>query len=182
MIPSPCRRYVAFLRGINVGGHRKIKMTDLAAIFSAMGHRDVRTLLASGNVIFSSTEIDEKRLTAAIQDALHSELGYPVDVILRSMDYLRALVIRDPFAPFARQPGQRYVTFYREQPHAAGFTFPAERPENAVTLVALDDGDLFAIGHPLPEGRHGDYSTYAKAFGAVSTTRNWNTVVKLAER
>jgi uncharacterized protein (DUF1697 family) len=172
--------YVAFLRGVNVGGHRKIKMVDLVAMFEAMGHREVRTLLASGNVIFTAGESDHQKLTIAIETALRGELGYQVDIVLRTVEHMQALVAADPYSQFAAQPGQRYVTFYRDPPDAGGIVFPVERPDLAFTLVALEDGDLLAIGHPLPDGRHGDFTVYAKGFGAISTTRNWNTVVKLA--
>ena len=69
-----CVAYVAFLRGINVGGHRLIKMTELAKIFSEMGLAGVRTVIASGNVLFSSDEIDEGRLATKIEGELNRTL------------------------------------------------------------------------------------------------------------
>jgi uncharacterized protein (DUF1697 family) len=74
-------RWVALLRGINVGGHRLIKKDELQAIFEGCGFTQLRTVLASGNVVFSSTEQDESALTDRICAALNEALGYPVDVI-----------------------------------------------------------------------------------------------------
>jgi uncharacterized protein (DUF1697 family) len=182
--PEPAERgnrFVAFLRGINVGGHHKIKMTDLARMFEAMGHRDVETIIASGNVLFTTRESDEAKLTRSIERAIASELGYEVRVMLRSIGWLRELVRLDPFAGYDELDGHRYVSFY-PQPIDSDLMLPIHVPEEYYSLLAIREGDLFAISSKMPDGRHGDYGKFAaKAFGKVSTTRNWNTIVKITQ-
>lgn len=70
MNKNDSHQYVAFLRGINVGGHGLIKMIDLKKAFEKMGFENVRTLLASGNVVFESEQTDNKALTTEIESFL----------------------------------------------------------------------------------------------------------------
>src|SRR6187399_1157243 len=81
-------RYVALLRGINVGGNRMISKEQLTSIFEGIGLTRVQTLLASGNVVFSSTETDEATLQKSIEGALETELGYSVNVMVRTVAYI----------------------------------------------------------------------------------------------
>ena len=77
--------YVAFLRGINVGGHKLIKMADLVRIFTKAGCRDVRTYIQSGNVIFASPLTDVDYLTRKLETALNKAVGYQVPMILKTL-------------------------------------------------------------------------------------------------
>jgi uncharacterized protein (DUF1697 family) len=102
------RRYIAFLRGINVGGHKIIKMVDLAKIFASMEFTNVRTFIQSGNVFFCSDETDESVLLALIETTLSKKMGYDVQVMIRRIDYLEKSV----------RPRHSNVMshFYREHP------------------------------------------------------------------
>ena len=84
--------YVALLRGINVGGSRRIDMSRLKAVFESLGFDAVRTYINSGNVIFRTRARDEKRLTRRIEKAIEEEFGHPVAVVLRSREQLDRLV------------------------------------------------------------------------------------------
>jgi len=172
--------YVAFLRGINVGGHRLIKMTELARIFSEMGLAGVRTVIASGNVLFTSNETHEGRLATKIERDLNIALGYEVDVMLRSIERLRELVELRPF-PEKDAETHHYVTLLKEAP-ASVPDLPANFPNEGFSVLAVDDREIFWLSRKLPNGRHGDSGKYfARAFGKTpATTRNWNTIVKMA--
>jgi uncharacterized protein (DUF1697 family) len=172
-------RYAAFLRGINVGGHRLIKMTELARIFTELGLRDVRTVIASGNVVFTSEETDVAELTERIERGLAEALGYPVTVMLRTVEQLRALVGRDPYPAIDPERAHRYVVFFPALPSTVP-DLPIHDPDQGFSLLALEGTDLLLIAERLP-GRQADYGpTVAKLFGKVSTARNWNTIVKIA--
>src|SRR5437588_4409723 len=93
-------KYVALLRGINVGGYRLIKMQDLVSIFSDAGCKNVRTFQQAGNVIFDSRSANAKSLTKKIEGALEKDLGYHVPVVLRSLPELKKIVESDPFEGF----------------------------------------------------------------------------------
>ena len=95
-------RYVALLRGINVGGRNKVPMAELRAAFEDAGHTDVRTYIQSGNVVFGSTA-PRASLEADIESMLEGHLGYPLVVVVRSHAQLRSVVAKAP-AKFGAQP------------------------------------------------------------------------------
>jgi uncharacterized protein (DUF1697 family) len=88
-------RYIAFLRGINVGGHR-VKMDRLRSIFAELGLKDVSTFIASGNVLFTTESGDADGLRKRIEGQLTSQLGYEVPTFLRSPSELAAIVAFSP--------------------------------------------------------------------------------------
>jgi uncharacterized protein (DUF1697 family) len=85
-------RYVALLRGINVGGKNKVDMKQLKAVFEDAGMTSVRTYINSGNVIFDTTERGRARLTQRLEKAIAWRFGFRVDVLLRDLKTMRALV------------------------------------------------------------------------------------------
>ena len=84
--------YAALLRGINVGGNRKVEMQRLAATFERAGMMTVSTYINSGNVIFQSEHIDIDQLAKMIERAIESEFGFHVDVLLRDLDNIKAVI------------------------------------------------------------------------------------------
>lgn len=85
-------RYVAFLRGINVGGKRKVDMRRLKDVFERVGVNDVSTYINSGNVIFSSESVDPRALSAQLERAIETDFGFSVKVMLRDAAAMQALV------------------------------------------------------------------------------------------
>ncbi|MDQ2682798.1 MAG: DUF1697 domain-containing protein [Chloroflexota bacterium] len=174
-------RYVALLRGINVGGHRKIQKDELTAIFSGCGFTDVKTLLASGNVIFATEESDEASLTAAIESALEGTLGCRVDVMVRSIDYIREMVDRDPFTGYDIAGKKFYVTFLSQPPISVPTDLPRALPDQNSIAVEVGEREIFTIALKGVDGRYGDFGKFAnEVLGKQAvTTRNWNTVRKI---
>src|SRR5215831_18318368 len=105
-------KFVALLRGINVGGNKLIKMEDLKKYFDALGFKNVKTILASGNVLFESTNDNEDALAKKISDKLKSEQGHDVGIQIRSIDEIQKLANRNPFKKIKVTPESRlYITF-----------------------------------------------------------------------
>jgi uncharacterized protein (DUF1697 family) len=98
------QRYIAFLRGINVGGHR-VTMADLRLHFEELGFANVATFIASGNVIFETESNDEAQLRSQIEGQLKARLGYEVATFLRTPEELRAIVAYSPFSDPALDAG-----------------------------------------------------------------------------
>src|SRR5215475_6853587 len=90
-------KFVALLRGINVGGNKLVKMDDLKKWFAALGFKNVKTILASGNVLFESSATGEDALVKKIEKKLESELGHTVTVQIRSIEEIQKLADREPF-------------------------------------------------------------------------------------
>jgi uncharacterized protein (DUF1697 family) len=107
-------RYVALLRGINVGGHR-VKMDRLRELLGELGFSDVATFIASGNVIFSTATGDPGALEREVEDHLHQHLGYEVPTFIRSPAELAAIAEREPVASWGESDGNDslYVIFLK---------------------------------------------------------------------
>lgn len=170
-------RWAVLLRGVNVGGARKLPMADLRACLEANGFSDVRTLLASGNAAVSTIVEAPAVIESVIEDVLREHCGLLTDVLVRSKAELEAVLAREPFPEASRErPSQTLVLFHRKP-------FPVEK------LDALPPGPerLHAHGRELVIdfqdgiGRSALPQAMARAkFPKIATGRNWNTVRKLA--
>ena len=89
--------YISFIRGINVGGHKKVKMADLRALYLDLGFRDPRTLLQSGNVIFEAAEMDATAVGARIEAGIRERFGFEARALLRTPGVFRAALSDHPF-------------------------------------------------------------------------------------
>ena len=173
-------RYVAFLRGINVGGHRPVKMADLAAAVARMGFEHVRTVQASGNVVFDSAGADPDAVAARVEAGLRETLGYSVGVLVRRATDLQALVDSDPFSAVSVTPATRlYVTFLSRPVKSR----TEIRPNDNVQVVDITEGEvLTAIELSAGWGTTELMTWLEKEFGGGLTTRNWNTIARIVGR
>ena len=174
-------RYVAFLRGINVGGHKVIKMTDLARLFESFGFEHVKTYIASGNVLFDTAEANADAVARGVEEGLRAALGYDVLVILRTIAEIEGIIKMDPFKDVAPTEHVRlYVTFLSEEPRST-LKLPYESSAGEFQILQRKGRDIFSAVSLSGMSRSVDGMTFVeKEFGSVSTTRNWNTVRKIA--
>lgn len=166
-------KYVAFLRGINLGG-RTVKMEALRKVFAAQGFTDVKTLLASGNVIFAAKETDTEKLRTKIEKAVKQEFGFDVHIILRSEKEIQNLVKAEPFKGVKATPKTRfYITFLSSLPAKTKSPKRGAQGIRAITKSHI----VSVLGEQDNTPDHMD--TLVKQFGANITTRSWNTVMKI---
>ena len=111
-------RYVALLRGINLGKAHQVGMPRLVELLTERGHGNVRTHLRSGNVVLDSA-LGEPELAADLSAAIEKEFGFAVPVVVRTGAELAAVVTGDPFATVATDPARYLVTFMAEPPDPA---------------------------------------------------------------
>ncbi|WP_427919308.1 DUF1697 domain-containing protein [Streptomyces sp. cg40] len=174
--------YAALLRGINVGGNKKLPMAELRALLEGLGHGDVRTYLQSGQAVFTSGHGDEESLAAEIARAVEERFGFPVDVVVRDHAYLKAVADNCPFPAAELEAKQLHVTYYSQsvaEDRFAEFDRSAFLPEE----FRLGDRALYLY---VPEGLGRSRLAVELARprlnkGLIATTRNWNTVLKLVE-
>ena len=172
-------RYAVLLRGVNVGRAHRVGMADLRALLTAEGHRDVRTLLQSGNVVLD-TDLPAADLARSVEQAVEQRFGFPVPVVVRTAAEFSAALAHDPLGTVATDPSRYVVSF-------AATEVPAELTR---WLGEVDPGDdAFAVhGRELylwcPHGQLDSPLAAALARhrgGPVGTARNWNTARKVAE-
>ncbi len=138
-------RYVALLRGINIGPHKRIKMDELRKEFEAMGFLNVKTLLATGNVLFEASETDANALVEVIQHGLVKAFGHEVPVILRSVEQIRELVESDPFVDVEVTKDTRlYVTFLPEMQPGVRGVLP-DTPGEDFKILQVTGGEVCSV-------------------------------------
>ncbi|MEV7286220.1 DUF1697 domain-containing protein [Streptomyces sp. NPDC093252] len=174
--------YAALLRGINVGGSRKLPMADLRTLMEGLGHLGVRTHLQSGQAVFTATRGDEDTLAAELAAAVEERFGFPVDILVRDHAYLRAVADACPYPAAELEPRQLHVTYFSAPVDDSRFT-GLDRAVFLPEEFTLGDRALYLYA-PEGLGRSKLAETLAKprhTKGLTATTRNWNTVVKLVE-
>lgn len=165
-------RYVAFLRGVSPVN---AKMPELKRCFERAGFREVRTVLASGNVVFDSRSSAPGTLERKAEAAMQAELGRTFGTIVRSVEYLQDLIESDPFAGFRLAPrAKRVITFVRRPP-ATRIELPLER--DGARILKMHDGEVFTAYVPSEKGPV-FMTLLEKTFGKDITTRTLDTVKK----
>lgn len=186
-------KYVAFLRGINVGGNATVKMEELRKTFESLGFFDVKTLLNSGNVVFA-TETHERALTKKIEEKLLQIFDRKIIVLIRSISAIQKLIDIDPFKKITITPDTRlYVTFLSEKPHSiVNISYPpasqaralraGESPKKDFKILEVSSTEICSVLTLSPERNTTDImNILEKEWGKNITTRNWNTVLKIAK-
>lgn len=171
-------RMVALLRGINVGRAKRVGMADLRALVEGLGFRDVRTLLNSGNVVFTAPRpVAPDRTAERIETALAERTGVSARVTVVTAAELDAAVAANPLARIADEPARFLVAFLNKPAHRAKLEALAKEDW---TPEALGVGPRVAYlwcANGILDSRLG--AAVGKALGDGVTSRNWATVLKL---
>ncbi|OPA78342.1 cytoplasmic protein [Paenibacillus selenitireducens] len=170
--------YIALLRGINVSGHNKIKMTDLKNICENMGLTHVKTYIQSGNVLFKSGD-EPKVLRQRIEEGIQSAFGISITVVIRTADEVERIIADCPYAGVPLEKGHSiHVSCLTEAP-----------PQKVVDLLANSERNrdeyhihgceiYFLFRQSISDSK---LAKNLQKLGNTATTRNWNTMNKLDE-
>jgi uncharacterized protein (DUF1697 family) len=173
-------KYVALLRGINVGGKNMIKMESLREKLASLGLENVKSYINSGNLVFETSKSDDRKLAQTIHDAIKNEFGFDISVMVRQMSEIEAIIAKGPFAGQFESHKDLHVFF-----------LDTELTEDQRTLLEAQacDTEIYDIN-----GRHVSVllkksildSAVGKGFidkklKVSATARNWRTVQKIAE-
>ncbi len=172
------RPYVSLLRGINVGGHRKLLMRDLAAMFGAAGCENVRTYIQSGNVVFRTSPALADGLSARMTAAIAASHGFQIPVVMRTASEFDRIIRGNPFLAAGADPTKLHVGFLAETPDPARVATldPDRSPPDAFEVR----GNEVYLHFPAGVARSkltNDY--FDRMLGTVCTIRNWRTVCRL---
>jgi uncharacterized protein (DUF1697 family) len=173
-------KYVALLRGINVGGHKPVKMEELKKAFESLGFQNVKTLLASGNVLFETSKMGTDILVKQIEEKLEQELGHEVGVLLRTMEEIQNLADANPFKNIeVIQKTRLYVTFLPERQERE-VKITHESTGNDFEIVRISASEVCSVLILSPGRGTTDLMSFLeKEFGRKITTWNWNTIARI---
>jgi len=172
--------YVAILRGINVSGQKKIKMDSLQALFEKLGMSQVTTYIQSGNIVFISKLSKQAELQRIIEDGIKKEYGFSVPVLLLTKSQLKKAIKDNPYPEDNIDAKKLYFTFVDKKPSKINI--------DKLNLTDIKGDEYQIINNVVYVYCHGSYgktklsNTFLeKTLQINATTRNWNSVNKLAE-
>lgn len=171
-------KWAALLRGINLG-KRQLKSAELKAVVESLGFTGVKTILASGNVVFEAGDAQPEALERKLHDALAAQTGLRSEVFVRNRADLERIVAANPFPDEARErPSYLVVSFHREPVDTAAIARLAQSYDGPERMVAI--GRELFTDFPEGQGRSNLIPAMARAkLSQGNTGRNWNTVLKL---
>jgi len=174
-------RYIALLRGVNIGAKKRIAMADLRALVEDLGHTDVATYVNSGNVVFTAAgPWNDTGLAHNIEAALMGVHSLDVPVVVRSGEELAGIIANNPFPQYVNEPKTLHVSFLSDD--------PAPDLIHALDEIERGEDEFRVLGKEIylhyPHGLSGGIfmlNGFDKALAVTSTSRNWRTVLKLAD-
>jgi uncharacterized protein (DUF1697 family) len=164
-------RQVALLRGVNLGT-RQVVMSELKRVCEGAGCRDVRTLIASGNVVLTSS-LSGEQLERKLERAVAKALGLDTAVFVRTAGEMAAVMTANPFPEFAARDPARFVVFFLKTTPSAAEKKVLEATQGGPEQQRVVGREVYVI---YPEGQ----ARSRLKLKALGTARNWNTVTKLA--
>jgi len=172
--------FISLLRGINVGGHKKIPMKDLKALYESAGFMNVKTYIQSGNVIFDSKSSDILRINTTIEKVIADSFGFPVTVITRLTDELGKIIKRNPFAVRDKIDKKHlFVVFLGAKPSTAAVKELLIPPVKTRDELKVSGLEIFVH---CPDGYGQTPYTnlfFEKKLKVAATARNWRTTTTL---
>ena len=174
------KKFIALLRGINVSGQKKIKMSELKSLLEKAGFQDVITYIQSGNLIFSSNEKSGEKLVKKISSEIKRRFGFDVQVIILTLKEIEYTLKNNPFIKRKKESERLYVTFLSNIPSK----------ENLQKLNSIDyspeeykvDRNLIYLFLPNGAGKAKlNNNLFENKLKVDGTTRNWKTIKTLSE-
>jgi Uncharacterized protein conserved in bacteria len=173
------KKYISILRGINVGGHKKIRMDDLRQLFVELGYRDVQTYIQSGNILFSAEDTESQALEKTIAQKILKTFGFEVPVLILGAEDLKTILDNNPFSNDpTKNSSFIHITFLSEIPNK-------EQLKNLADLNFAPDefvlaGKAIYLYCPTGYGTTKLTNTFFEnKLKLIATTRNLNTATEL---
>jgi uncharacterized protein (DUF1697 family) len=175
-------RYIAFIRGINVGGKNIIRMEDLSALFHRIGFTGVTTYIQSGNVLFDSEATLARQIEDQIENHLKEKLIGEIPVIVRSVKAIENLIGQDPFRNYKDDPELKlYVCFLKYRPEKIP-PLPLISLKDGLEIIQINDLYTFVVSRKVKKMYGFPNNLVEKKLNVPATTRNWNTILKMIKK
>jgi uncharacterized protein (DUF1697 family) len=175
-------KYVAFLRGINVGGHHKVPMAELRKEMEKLHFENVVTLLNSGNIVFDAAADDIDKLEKTISAHLQKSFGFPIPTIVSTAEMMYGLLSKNPFKDIALTKDIRlYVSFLKNDTET-DLPLPWTSDDNSYKIIAVSDKTIISVLDVSISQTPKAMAFLEKHFGSDITTRNWNTIQRIGKK
>ncbi|SMD36653.1 Uncharacterized conserved protein, DUF1697 family [Reichenbachiella faecimaris] len=174
-------KYIALLRGINVSGQKLIKMDALRTSLSKLKYENIQTYIQSGNIIFESSETDQRKLEDQIHQNIQDSFGFDVPVIVRSQAEWRTTFNNNPFVNDRNEDITKlYVTLLSDEPKSENFEVLLNFRDWPEEMILK--GQNLYIFYTMGAGTSKlDLNTIERKLKVQGTSRNWKTTTKLMQ-
>ncbi len=176
--PIERTKYIAFLRGVNVGGH-VVKMNYLRTLFSELGLVHVRSYIQTGNIFFERMEADRVALTQQLEQRLQEALEFEVPVFLRTINEVEQTVQLNPFKDVEATPDTRHLIIFVSEPLPPDLELPVQSPKNDFELLEYTPGEVFAVLRIINGRVANPVAFIEKTFKVRATARFFGTTIKI---
>ena len=177
------KTYIALLRGINVGGHRKIKMADLKSMLERIDFKDVATYIQSGNVVFKSNETSKQHLEQSIENGIKQTFDFEVVVLVKSLQDIKQILNNSPYTNTAElEANQVYYAILKTEPEPDQDNFKALDSKNYPNDTFCITKNCVYLNYKNGAGKAKlTNNIIEKKLKVSATSRNHRTMLKLIE-
>ncbi|WP_452601099.1 DUF1697 domain-containing protein [Pontimicrobium sp. MEBiC06410] len=176
------KTYIAFLRGINVGGHHKVPMADLKNELQTLGLKNIITILNSGNIIFDSTNKDIAIIEQNITLHLEKTFGFPIPTIVRTAETIQHILKEAPFNNLEiTKDIKLYISFLKTAVEP-NLQIPWESEDQAYKILDYKNKNIISVLDLSKSKTTKAITTLEHSFGKNITTRNWNTLLRIDKK
>ena len=173
-------KYVALLRGINVGGNNMIKMETLRATLASLGFANVKSYINSGNLIFETATTDDGKLAKKIHDAIQKDFGFDISVMVRLMAEIEEIIAKNPFAGQFENDKDVHLFFLNDELTAEQEALLFEQANDNEQFAVIDRHIICLLKISILDSSVGK-GFIDKKLKVATTARNWRTVNKICE-
>jgi uncharacterized protein (DUF1697 family) len=174
-------KYLALLRGINVGGQKLIKMKELQKMLSSIKEiSNVKTYLQTGNILLDTSTLDGENLEKELELFIQQKLGYKVNVIVRRLSSIMKMYNDDPFKDLISNRNEKYYVCFLQSAPLKQPILPLINAKDRLEVFKLDNKDAYIISRRKSNGWYGFPNNFIeKELSLISTARNWTTIYKI---
>jgi uncharacterized protein (DUF1697 family) len=171
--------YIAFFRGINVGGKNSLPMKEMVAVLEDIGARKVRTYIQSGNAVFQSAEKNASQLSKRLAAEINKRYGFEPHVVILGLDAIKRVMAENPFPEAEADPSSLHLGFLASAPKSPDLEKLNSLKKEGERFHLSDN--VFYLHAPEGIGRSKLAASTEKLLGVPMTDRNWKTVCKVRE-
>ncbi|MGB5361996.1 MAG: DUF1697 domain-containing protein [Aureibaculum sp.] len=175
-------KYIAFLRGINVGGYHKVPMAELRNEMEKMNFDNVKTILNSGNIMFDAIASELEPMQKTISENLRKAFGFNIPTIIRKSDMIYDLLDKNPFKKIILTNEVRLYVSFLPKNVKSDLDLPWTSDDNSYTIIDKIDNNVFSVLDVSITNTPKAMEILEKTFGKDITTRNWNTIKRIEKK
>ena len=175
-------KYIAFLRGINVGGHHKVPMADLRKELEKLSFENIITILNTGNIIFDTKPENLDQIEKKISVHLENYFDFPVPTIVRKAETILDLFNDNPFKDFVLTKDIRFYISFLKNDAKLDLKLPWTSSDESYKIIDKRDGNILSVLDISITKTPKAMEALDKYFGKDITTRNWNTIGRIEKK